>query len=259
MRFFDINYALKQFPGTSAASSQSANAAACFDGLDYTCWISNEEDTDGDVIYIERDFINAKTFNRVFVKDTNILNISLEYWTGAAWVVLVATTTKSQDNKNILFQFAPQSIPKIRIIGSNTIIADEEKEIQEILCFSEIGRLIIPPADIKTKRNKKQDIHQLESSKYFIFNRGKNISIELNFKSHIGQVDIDLLNILFNRDTEFYIWINDNEEQYMAQKVSPFRFEDVLKMSISKGDNPAYYKNLFFSGVNNKLSLVETA
>jgi len=259
MRFFDINYALKQFPGTSAASSQSANAAACFDGLNYTCWISNEEGTDGDAIYIERDFINAKTFNRVFVKDTNILNISLEYWTGVAWAALTASAVKSQDNRNILFEFTSQNIPKIRIIGSNTIVADEEKEIQEILCFSEIGRLIIPPANIKPKRNKKQDSHQLENSKLFIFNRGRNISIELNFKSHVGQADIDLLNILFNRDAEFYIWINDNEEQYMTQKASPFRFEDVLKVSILKGDSPSYYKNLFFSGINNKIILVEVS
>jgi hypothetical protein len=259
MRFFDINYALKQFPGTSAASSQSANAAACFDGLDYTRWISNEEDTDGDAIYVERDFINAKTFNKIFIKDTNILNISLKRWTGAAWVALATSAIKSQDSKHVLFEFATQSIPKIRIIGSNTIAANEEKEIQEVFCFSEIGRLIIPPADIKSKRNKKQDSHQLENSKYFIFNRGRNISIDLNFKSHLGQTDIDLLGGLFNRDTEFYVWINDNEEQYMVQKTSPFRFEDVLKMSLSKGDSPSYYKNLFFSGINNKIRMVEAS
>lgn len=259
MRFFDINYGLKTFPGTSSASSQSGNAIACFDGLEYTRWISNEENTDGDATYVERDFINAKTLDRIFVIGTNILDISVEYWTGSAWAALSTSETKSQNNQHVLFEFTKQSLEKIRIVGSNTIIADQEKEINEIYCFTEIGRMVIPPAKIKAIRGKKQDLHQLENSKYFIFNRGRNKGIEINLKSHIGQDDIDLLNLLFERDIHFYVWINDKEEEYMEQAISPYRFQDVIKVGIVKGDSPNYYKNLFYSGVDNKIKMIEVS
>ena len=55
------------------------------------------------------------------------------------------------------------------------------------------------------------------------------------------------------------MWLNDNEEQYMNQISPPFDFGSMLKMSIVKGDQPTYYKNLFFSGIDNKLKMVEVA
>lgn len=259
MRFFDINYALKTFPGSYIASSQSDNAESCFDESDYTRWISNEENTDGDDIYVERDFNTVKTLSRIFVRGTNIDNISIEYWTGSTFAALSTTDYKSADGTSVLFEFTEQSLLKIRVVGSNTIAANEEKEIQEILCFTEIGQLIIPPADINCVRNKKQDIHQLENSKFFIFNRGRNKEIELTLKSHTGQTDIDLLNTLFERDTHFYIWINDNDEGFMNQIISPYRFQDVIKVGVAKGDSPGFYKNLFFSGIDNKIKLIEVS
>lgn len=259
MRFFDIDYGLNKFPGTSSASSQSINANSCFDGLNYTKWISNGENTDGDDVYVERDFLTTKPINRIMVVGTNISDISVEYYTGAIFTPLTATAIKSEDNQNVLFEFTDPSSSKYRIVGSDTLIADNEKEIQEIYMFSEIGVLNIPPKNIIPRRIIEQRKHKLINAKNMFFNLGRRWEITLSFAAHLGQADIDLIESLIVRDLEFHIWINDNVESIMRQKTAPYRFQDIVKVAIDKGDAPNYYDNYFFSGVNNKFKMVEVS
>ena len=259
MRFFDINYGLNKFPGTATASSQSENASSCFDNLTYTSWLSNGEDTDGDAVYVERDLLTSKAINRIMVIGTNISDISLEYHNGSIFTALSATEIKSADNTNVLFEFTDPSASRYRIIGEDTIITNEEKEIQEIYMFQELGQLTIPPNDIKPKRIIEQSKHKLINAKNFYFNIGRRWEIDLKFKAHLGQTDIDLIESLILRDLEFHAWINDDEESVMLQKMEPFRFKDILKVAVDKGSSPSYYNNLFFSGVNETFKLVEVS
>jgi hypothetical protein len=115
----------------------------------------------------------------------------------------------------------------------------------------------IPPSGISAKRVKEQDIHKLTGGKNFIFNRGRRWEVDLTFQAHIGQADIDLLNEIVERDNIFHIWINDDSEDAMGQVISPYAFKDMLKVSAAHGDAPNYYKNLWISGVANKITMVE--
>lgn len=260
MRFFDFNYAFKAFDCVYDASSNVALADSAFDELDRYKWLSSGEGTDGNAIYLECDFGTPRDVDRFMIRGTNLDDGDIEYWNGSSFVTVGATPIKSADGTNYFFELsAPLNFTKFRVVGSNTITADEEKEVQEVYAFEELGQLVIPPAAIKTKRIKEQDKHKLDNAKYYIFTRGTRWEIDLQFKAHVGQADIDLINSIIERDLEFYVWINDNEEQYMNQVQKPFDFGSTLKMSIVKGDQPTYYKNLFFSGVNNKFKMVEVA
>jgi hypothetical protein len=77
MRFFDIDIAAKNFPGTYGATSETASAEFCFDGLSYTRWVSSGKGTDGDAIYVFRNFGVERTITRIFVKNTNIKDPSI--------------------------------------------------------------------------------------------------------------------------------------------------------------------------------------
>ena len=257
MRFFDLNIAHKSFPGTYSAICESANSESCFDGLDYTFWSSNEYDTDGLSVWVERDFGSVQSFNRLFVQDTNIENISLQYWNGSAFATLTATAYKSVDLRSVLFEFTDPVSSKIRIIGTDTITLNEEKVLGSVFVFTELGRLVIPPSGINVKRVKEQDAHLLITGRKFIFNRGKRWEIEVSSQAHVGQADTTLLESLVKRDAEFHVWLNANNEVRMNQIIEPYAFKNMLKVSIAGGDNPNYYKNLFFSGVSNKFTMVE--
>lgn len=262
MRFFDFNFAFKGFGCTYDASSNATIAEAGFDELENTYWESSGENTDGNSIYLEADYGVSRTTDRGFIRNTNISDAAIELWTGAAWVT-PANYTSVRSTKGALYSYyvSFDSTPhtKIRAVGSNTTPANEEKQIQEIYSFSDLGHLNIPPSDINPKRIKEQNKHLLDNGKYYLFTRGRRWEIELKFKAHVGQDDIDLMMSLVNRDLEFYVWANDNEEAYMNYTLPPFLFENVIKVSIDKGDNPGYYKNLFFSGMDNSIKLIEVS
>lgn len=258
MRFFDLNIANISFPGTYSAICESANSDSCFDGLDYTYWSSNGYADDDLPIWVERDFNSPQIIDRVFIQDTNMSDISLQYWTGSVWATVLSTLQKSNDLRSVLFLFASLTTTKIRIVGSHTLLtADQEKILGSVFAFSEIGQLAIPTSGIQTKRGKDQDNHKLVSGKSFIFNRGRHWEIELSTQAHIGQEDIDLLQNIVKRDNDFYIWLNDNTEASMNQIVEPYAFKNILKVSVFGGENPTYYKNIWISGMTNKITLIE--
>ena len=258
MRCFDFNHAFKVFGGTYAASTNTALAVYCFDELEYTNWVSTGENNDSTISWVERNFGGNRTFNRIFIKDTNIIAPYFKYYNGASWIQPTQTLISDIGTDNHLIELAVDlTTDLIRVYGGATIVGDAEKTVEGIYTFEELGALNIPPAMIQPYRVKEQSKHVLDNAKKMYINRGKAWEITLTFKAHVGQADVTLIETMVTRDMEFYIWINDNGNSYMNQKFAPYRFTDVIKVSVDKGDNPEYYNNLFFSGMNDKIKLVE--
>ena len=258
MRFFDYNYAFKTFGGTFSASSNITAATYAFDELVYTRWSSVGENSDATASYVERNFGAIRTFTSIFLREHNFKTPIAKYWDGAAWQLITGVVIQnSTDLAHSYLKFPSISTLAIRIYNSPTLVANAEKMVNEIMVFDEIGALVIPSADIDPKRVKTQINHELDNAKYMKLNRGTRWEITLKFKAHIGLNDINLLRTLATRDAEFYLWINDNSEGDMSYLFEPFMFKDIYKLSIDKGDNPGYYKNMWFSGMDNQFKLVE--
>ena len=258
MRFFDYNYAFKTFGGTFSASSNATAAQYSFDELVYTRWSSVAENSDATASYIERNFGAIRTFTSIFIREHNLSAPVAKYWDGANWQTVTGVVIQnSTDLKHSYLKFPSISTQAIRIYGSATLVANSEKMINEVMVFDEIGALVIPSADIDPKRIKTQINHELDNAKYMKLNRGKRWEITLKFKAHIGVNDINLLRTIADRDAEFYLWINDNAEAGMPYPFEPFMFKDIYKVSLDKGDNPGYYKNCWYSGMDNQFKLIE--
>lgn len=256
IRFFDIDYAFKAFEGTISASSGVPENA--FDQSVKTFWQSIGENTDGNAIYIERDFQATRSINRIFLRQSNVLDVSFEYWNGSAYVALpILTTTTSADGLNKLFEFAAVSTQKIKLLGSTTVVPNQEKKIYDAYYFTELGQLTNPPAEIKSAYVTDQIKHQMDNAKYFIARRGSRWEIELGFNVHVTQADITLIEMLAQRTSEFFIWLNNGNETDFSYKFSPFKFEDLIKVSPDGKFTPEFYKNLFFSGVSFGIKLLE--
>lgn len=260
--FFDFNFALQEFLGTVTVSSNDASKWLAFDGRKDTRWRSSGEGTDGNAISIERDFETNRDIKAFFVYNTNIDNIAFEYYDGS-WHNITdptnATITKSADGKYVYILLnSKTTMSSIRISGSNTIIANNEKEVYGIYAFDLIGTLEFP-IDPNPTENLNQTIFEKEDSKNSIITKGESWDFSLSVKSHINQNDIDLLETLKNRDTEFYIWINAGVEGQFDYVFEPYRFRDIYKVARVRGGNPSLTKNLYWTGLNDSIRLVEVS
>lgn len=265
LRFFGTDFNNAQFNGTADASSNPLLAPFAFDGLTSTRWTSSGQNTDGNSIYLEMNYGFNRTVNSFYVYNTNIANVQVEYWNGSSWVIFTtsnATIIKSIDT-NYLFVRSNTDITttKVRVIGSNTTPANNEKQITLFYAFPELGQLQGFPGFVPTA-NLTQDVFQVTDGRNFIIERGEVFNATINFVSHQIQNDINLARTLFDYKQPLFIWPNGGNEAIFRFQFKPFRFQDIYKVSISLGQSsnpstPSFTGNFYKAGYNDILSLVE--
>ncbi len=260
LRFFGTNYNALELDGTPDASSSSANAQFAFDGLRVTKWISSGQGTDGNSTYLEMNYGVNRTIQCFFVYQTNIRDIQVEYWNGAAWVVAItsnSTLVKSADLGNLFVKLNTSvTTSKVRIIGSTTITANQEKYVTLFFAFPELGQLEYFP-NFTPKIVPKQDVFSTTDGRGFVIERGEAFAGLIDFTSHVNQNDITLAETLFSRKEAFFIWPNGGDESIFRFQFKPFRFQDIYKVTIVGENAPAFTKNYYKAGYNNQMNLVE--
>jgi hypothetical protein len=259
MIFFDTNWLFNRLGGTIVASSGSPDFA--FDEDTQFAWNSSGEGTDGDAITVTRTLDQSQPIDAIFIQTTNINNITIDVDVGAGFVSLSSfTLIKSLDGMNYYYSLDSEiSIDAIRINGSNTITANEEKTIGQILAFRQLGQ-IKNIDSIQPSLKRIQKVNKLITGKRDIINKGREFeSISLGFKTHYRSDDNTIIQTLITRDDSFWIWINDNSEDVQVMALEPFRFGDIYKVAIEGKHKINYTKNLFFSGMDLKLKLTEVA
>jgi hypothetical protein len=260
IRFFGTDYNAKELDGTSSASSRTANAQFAFDGLLSTKWVSDGEDTDGDAVYVEMDYGTNRTIDSLFVQKTNIEDVEVQYYSGSAWVTCnasIATVTKSADLFNLFVKLnASVTTQKVRVAGSNTVTPNEEKEVVLFRAFMQLGQFAYFP-DFTPKITTKQNVFNTTDGRNFIIERGEVFSGKLDFKSHVNQADITLMELLIARKEPFFIWVNGGDESIFSYSYRPYRFEDIFKVSIVGDFNSKPTKNYYKAGYNNSVDIVE--
>lgn len=260
LRFFGSDYAENNFGGAASASSSIALALFAFDGLPGTKWTSSGEGTDGDDVYLEMDFGVNRTIDSFFIYNTNIEDVEVQYYDGAAWVTCnssIATITKSSDLYHIFVKLdTPVTTQKIRVAGGDTITPDQEKYVTLAHAFLELGQFEYFP-EFTPKFSNKQNVFTTMDARSFVIERGEAFSAKLQFKSHVNQNDITLAESLISRKEPFFLWPNGGDETIFTYSFRPYRFQDIFKVTITGDNSPALTKNFYKSGYNNAFNLVE--
>ncbi len=262
LRFFGTDFNNNQFDGVSDASSAVANSIFAFDGLIVTRWISSGENTDGNSVYLEMNYGFSRTVNCFYVYNTNISDIKVQYWNGSSFVDLTvsnSTITKSADGYYLFIKSNSDiTTSKVRVVGSNTIIANQEKYVTLFYAFVELGQFKYFPGFVPTFTST-QDVFQVTDGRNFIIERGEVFTCQINFVSHVLQVDIDLAQTLFAYKQPFFIWPNGGDESIFRFKFRPYRFQDIYKVSIVGASNPLLTNNYYKAGYNDVMNIVEVA
>lgn len=262
LRFFSTDYAEASLGGTTNSSSRTDFAEFAFDGLEGTKWTSENQNTDGEVAWVEMDFGIDRTIDSFFVYQTNIEDVEIQYYDDdiSSWVTCndsIATIVQSGDTLN-LFVILDNEITtqKIRVVGSDTITPDEEKYVTLLHAFQELGQFQYFP-EFKPKYTPLQNVFQTSDGRGFVIERGEQFSAQLEFKSHINQNDIDLIEELIARKTPFFIWPNGGDEDIFKYSFKPYRFQDLIKVAIVGNSSPSFTRNYYRSGYNNTINLIE--
>lgn len=259
IKFFDFDYLNNSNNNTVTVSSGDVSKEFMFDGSIDTRWLSYLEGDDHTTSTIEIEFASSKNVDTVFLQKSNAKTYELEYWTGSAWATPAGLVeSESEAGGDVLFTFTSLSTTKILVSITETLIADAEKYVTNLMAFSTIGQFTGYP-NIKPKIIMEQFDQKLISGKHHITDRGQSIEIILSFEKYVVDADLQLLEMLKQRKSEFFILLNGGNESQFTRLVEPYRLRDLYKVAISGGYPASYYKNLYGSGVDTEVTLVEVA
>lgn len=261
LRFFGTSYSENAFGGTISASSADDKKHFAFDGIPGTRWITSNQNTEGNIAILTRDYGFNRTINSFYVYNTNIENAYIEYWDDPSWIKVTddvnGIVIKSADEAFIFAKLdAEITTDKVRITGGNTLVANREKFVSLFHTFNEIGQLEYFPA-FKPRYNPEQNVFKTTDGRNFVIERGEAFSALIDFKSHVNQNDIDLIMTLLDRKEPFFIWPSGGDQSIFRFAFKPFRFRDIFKVTCIGDYTPEYTKNYYLSGLNTPVNIVE--
>lgn len=260
LRFFGTNFNDKQLGGTILSSSALNLNPFAFDGLTGTRWTTSGENTDGNSVLLGRAYGFNRTVNSFYIYNTNISDLIVRYWNGSTFVNLDssnATIIKDSTQRYIFIRTNVDiTTNEIDLIGTNTLVANQEKFVTLFMAFQEIGQFRYFP-DFLPKMSPEQNIFKTTDGRNFVIERGEAFGAVIALKSHVKQEDIDLAEALLQRKEPFFIWPNGGDENIFRFKFRPYRFQDIYKCTIIGEYEPQLNKNYYRAGMNCGFELVE--
>ena len=262
LRFFGTDFNNVSFAGTITVSSADTLKEFAFDNLVGTKWTSSGEGTDGNGVSLEMDYGFNRTIDSFYIFNTNIDDIIIETWNGSSWDAVTAsnaTIIKNSDGAHVFAKLNTEvTVDKVRVIGDNTIVANQEKFVSLFFAFKEIGQYEFFPR-YRPRFTPLQNVFKTDDGRGFVIERGESLSATLILRSHINQNDIDLTETLLTRKEPFWIWANAGDDSIFSFSFRPFRFQDIFKMTIIDRNDPEFTQNYYKAGYNNEIKLIEVA
>ena len=222
---------------------------------------SSGQDSDGNIVILQQDFGSDQTIDTIVVLKHNFADFAIYISSGAGFtdVTSSAVLQNSVDGLNKIYKFTtPISFTKIKFEVSGTIPANSEKTVGAILGMLEIG-VIDRFTLIKPKGNIEKKTLKLESGGMVTLYKGSNHwEFSINTDLVTVQNGIDIVEILQNKTTDFWLWINDGYDGDETVKQEPYRFEDFKRCVYTGNLQPMFYKNYLNKNANNKLKFAQT-
>jgi hypothetical protein len=270
IKFFEPSKCLFKEGAIATANSNPLNASLILNYDKDTAWVSSGS-TEGVAATITITLPSSKTFNRLFLLNHNLKTYTVTYGAGAtnfanvitvnnASMANITETTYGYDSS--YYEFDAVTTDQINISCTNVqnIAVTVEKFLSSLILTTEIGTFSIDGlAKTNPKINPNNRIAQNFNNKSIVQRGADSFSVNLSSDYVYEQADLDLYASLYERNTDFLVWLCGGRvgSTYFRISTKPFRLLDVYRVqNIDTFDN-SYYKGLYSAAPSSSLSLVE--
>jgi len=252
IKFFGDNSAILTRGGTATATHGNGSAGYAFNGSFEIGWRSEGAADDHTIAKLTRTFDDSMTADTIIVCNHNLKDpiVTID---GAR--ILPDPVVINGNGYTVATFNERVDITSIRVCGCETVVPNQEKFVGEVLLLSTIGKFITPQK-IKATTNREQGELTLQNGKKFIFDCGKSWEFELSIFA-LDDEDIALAEKICRMSTPFYIWPCGGNTEQFKYHFSPFKFEDIYKVSVVDGNAPNLTDGLYWTGLHDKIKLTE--
>lgn len=226
-----------------------------------SAWLTTES-TDAANTQILAQFGVGRDVSSILLVKHNWKAFTIQYWneltsTWTSFSTPIAETVNTDETTH--FQFDTVETNQIRIIITGTQVADEDKELYQLIVTADIGAgqlagwpVIKNPTHDTNKRKTKMlsgKVHVVESVGSFM------CSLEVsNWKS---VADVSLIEDIFFRREGVLLWLCGGDESQFAVPSRGYRLEDLYYVRPTNSFEPELVKGIYSSGQKIRMDLQE--
>jgi len=273
IKFFTKSKSLGVDGNTISASSGDASSSYALDRNPVTYWRSvSSSDATTETITIT--FSTSKTFNRIFLLDTNFKDFNIKYELASVWTHFANVTGLSGAKTNITetafadtsayYEFTSVTTQRIQIQVLKTQVANAEKYLSQFVATLELGTFVGFPDISNLDFDRNMRVNKTISGKYSVQKSDENAGFTLNFKRYPASSDfhpdLDLVMELQDTEEPFLVWLCGGRRgtSYFRYTIRGFRLQDLYQMQVTKPLKLEYADNVYVNSINSSLSLEES-
>ena len=242
----------------------SVNNLLSFDRSGY--WQSSDE-SDGVRSIINISFGVSRTISRLIIVDTNIVDFYISFNQALLNIIDIDNTRVNtlapyiNRNSVVYLEFDPVTVNTLELMVSRTQTPNERKHIRQIIATNEIGTFLGFPEVNSFDRNNNAITHRASTGMKHIIKQARTIdSFRMRFKTYPVQEDIDLSNRLFDwEERSFTLWPcgGGYGSEHFLFPTEGWRLEDIYNVQTVSKKSSKWWRNLYKSGVQTDLRMVE--
>jgi hypothetical protein len=271
-KFFDRNQALA-IDGTEAVGSTgNTTVDLALDRNPNTFWRSvGSADITTETITIT--FPSATTITRILLLDHNFKGFNIQYDLASVWThftsvvgldgALANLTETAFADSSAYYEVASVSTTGIRIQVTTTQVANAEKFLCQFIATTELGTLQGFPMVDESAITRTERVNKTISGKVISQKSAPVFRSTINFSTYpvnsTYSVDLDLMLTLFERDTNFLIWLCGGRRgsSYFRYTIPGFRLKDCFEVQTVGDFSPTYYSSVYTNPVDLTMSFEE--
>lgn len=273
IKFFTKSKCLGVDGNTITASSGDASSSYALDRNPVTYWRSVSS-TDLITETITITLSASKTFNRLFLIDTNFKDFNIKYELASVWTHFANVVGLDGSKTNITetafadtsayYEFTSVTTQRIQISVLKTQAANAEKYVSQIVLALELGTFVGFPDIANLDFDRNMRVNKTISGKYSVQKSDENAGFTLNFKRYPSSTDfhpdLDLVMELQDTEDPFLVWLCGGRRgtSYFRYTIRGFRLKDLYQMQVTKPLKLEYSDNVYINGINSALNLEES-
>lgn len=222
-----------------------------------TFWATTDSN-DAANTQIDIDTGELNEIDRIILVKHNFGAFTIQYWDGGAFVDFSTPINETTNTDSTTeFVFNQVQTDQIRIIITGTQVADEDKNLHQLLICKSIGQLEGYPQIRKPTISQNKSSTTLLSGKQYIATQRGSFSVDMQVRNYNIDADIDIFETIYFSLRGVLVWINAGDDAQFSRTHRGFRGEDIYLMSPRDEYRPEHYKFCYQLGIKFKVRLVE--
>ncbi len=247
----------------------ATDTSATSDGQGTVDYLRNRDNTSGYITTESADAYNtqlvadmgdAQEFNTIILPVHNMAAYTIQGWNGSSYVDFSTAVNVSGNTKTwAIHEFDTVVYPKIKLICTGTIVANEDKAITQLIVTYALGEFACQPtADLMVSQNR--IVSKYPSGRAQVTRSIKTTSLYLKKNNVINGGDLALQELIDDQD-ELLVspcGFDDSTSTFPTQREG-WRPQDIYLMSRQNEHRSTWEMGRFKNGIPIDLNLIEVA